>query len=103
MTGKQKILVFQQNKSGEPKIQGIKKFGDDLFILETISIDAPMPIFLDDTKGYLPNDIQADLVLDFLKHPDLSYDLAKMCLHEHIPMVASGKKYQVQGTLTPPT
>jgi hypothetical protein len=26
---------------------------------------------------YLPDAINADLVLDFLKHPDLSYDLAE--------------------------
>lgn len=43
-----------------------------------------------------------DLVLDFLKHPDLSHDLALLCQRLAIPMVASGKKTTVDGTHTPP-
>lgn len=99
----QKILVFQQNGSGESKIVGIRKQGNDLFRLETVSIDAPLPPVIDDATEYLPGDIEADLVLDFLRHPDLSYDLATMCRLRHIPVVASGKKMRIEGTVTPPT
>ena len=103
LAGRQKILVFQQNGSGENKIRGIRKYGKDHFSIETISIDESLPPILDDTGDYLPRDIDADLVLDFLKHPDLSLDLAAICAKLNIPVVASGKKLRNRGVFTPPT
>ncbi len=99
----QKIMVFQQNQSGEKKIAGIIKYGKGKFDLEKFSIDIPLPPVIDDTRPFLPDEIQADLVLDFLKHPDLSYDLALMCEKNNIPIVASGKKTEVKSVFTPPT
>ena len=101
--GRQRILVFQQNGSGESKIRGIRRYGKELFIIETISIDQPLPPILDDTADYLPNDFQADLVLDFLEHPDLSHDLAAACGKRKIPVVASGKKLKGKRVFVPPT
>ena len=102
-TSPEKILVFQQNGSGESEIQGIRKYGKDRFIIETVSIDETLPPILADTRDYLPSNIQADLILDFLKHPDLSHDLAIVCRARNIPIVASGKKLRIKGALTPPT
>jgi hypothetical protein len=99
----QKVLVFQQNGSGESKIRGIRQHGDNQFLIVTVDIDENLPSVLDDTAEHLTDDIEADLVLDFLKHPDLSLDLAVKCRDKNIPMVASGKKIRVSGTLTPPT
>lgn len=99
----QRIMVFQQNRSGESKIRGIRQHGRDRFVLEIISIDDILPPIIDDTRGYLPSDIRADLVLDFLKHPDLSHDLGNFCADLGIPVVASGKKFRISGVLTPPT
>jgi len=99
----QKIVVFQQNGSGEQKIAGIRKYGGTRFNLEIVSIDTPLPAVIEDDQAYLPQDIQADLVLDFLKHPDLSHDLAEICSRLKIPVVASGKKLRVKGIHTPPT
>lgn len=98
-----KILVFQQNKSGESKIAGIRKFGGDHFDLQMVSIDEPLPPVIDDAREFLPADIDADLVLDFLQHPDLSYDLGQMCRQKGIPVVASGKKANIEGVAAPPT
>ncbi len=36
---REKIVVFQQNGSGERKIQGIRSYGKERFIIETVSID----------------------------------------------------------------
>ena len=102
-TKPQEILVFQQNGSGESKIQGILKYGENLFRLNKISIDENLPAVIDDATQYLPNDISADVVLDYLKHPDISYDLAIMCRDRNIPVVISGKKVRVKGALSPPT
>jgi hypothetical protein len=99
----QKILVFQQNRSGEKKIEGIRQFGADRFTIEVVSINETLPEIIDDTSKYIPRNFQADLVLDYLKHPDLSHDLAAVCRDKKIPVVASGKKLRVKGVLTPPT
>ena len=100
---KQKILVFQQSDSAASKIAGVKKYGADDLEVEVVDISDNLPSFLDDGNEYLPDDIDADIVLDYLKHPDLSYDLAAMCAQKDIPMVASGKKIRAGGTYTPPT
>jgi hypothetical protein len=103
MNTPQRIAVFQQNGSGESKIRGIREHGGKIFVLERFHIDATLPPIIDDTQAYLPQYIRADLVLDFLKHPDLSHDLALLCRKNSIPVVASGLKIQVPGIFTPPT
>jgi thymidylate synthase len=97
------ILVFQQNGSGETKVAGIKAHGGNDFQVDIISIDIPLPPVIDDAREFLPKEIEADLVLDFLKHPDLSYDLAKLCAKKEIPVIASGKKIREKGVISPPT
>lgn len=103
MQNKQRIWVFQQNGSGEKKIQGIRRYANHEMDLNIISIDDVLPPVIDDSKDLLPDRIDADLVLDFLKHPDLSCDLARLCLEDKVPMVASGKKMKMPGVSTPPT
>lgn len=99
----QKIIVFQQNGSGRSKIEGIRQFGRDHFSIETFDIDEPLPTVLDDTSDYLPETIDADLVLDFLKHRDLSDDLSLLCEKLDIPVIASGKNITVGKAVCPPT
>lgn len=99
----QRILVFQQNGQGRPKIEGIRRYGGDAFSISVVSIDSGLPAVLDDTDGFPPETIEADLVLDFLSHPDLSHDLCARCRDLSIPVVASGKKIRVEGVHTQPT
>ena len=103
MISPQKIFVFEQCASGESKIQGILAYGDGLFQLERFSIDEPLPTVVDDAVDFFPDGFKADLVLDYLKHPDLSYDLAGICRKRGIPVIASGKNIRTQGIYTPPT
>lgn len=98
----QTLLVFQQNGKGESKIRGIEKIGKDRFCLKKIEIDIPLPSVIDDATEFLPSDIEADMVLDYLKHPDLSYDLARLCKNKGIPEVATRKKIQNDWTYSPP-
>jgi len=102
-TNTQRILVFQQDGSGEKKIAGIRQYGDGLFEIDIVSIEASLSPIIDDASEYIPQDFRTDLVLDYLKHPDLSFDLSMVCQRKKIPVVASGKKFRVKGTLTPPT
>ena len=99
----QKITVFQQNGSAESKLVGIRKYGEDRFSLEIVSVDAPLPPVIENGREYLPEDIRADVVMDFLRHPDLSHDLAALCGERGIPVVASGKKFRIENVFTPPT
>ncbi len=99
----QRIEVYQQHESGEEKIQGILRHGRDLCITRVISIDCPLPRIIDEPQAYLPEEFDAELVLDFLRHPDLSYGLAVKCQARGIPVVASGKKLNVEGVFIPPT
>lgn len=99
----QRVSVFQQNGSGERKIEAVREHGSDVIELEVISIDDELPDILDDTSPYLPADLDTDLVLDFLTHRDLSHDLAALCAIKSIPVIASGKKLTNKWVLTPPT
>lgn len=99
----QRITVFQQQGSGERKIEAVRKHGSKEIQLDIISIDEELPDIIDDTSPYLPEDLDTDLVLDFLKHRDLSLDLAALCAAKDIPIIASGKKIPTKWVLTPPT
>ena len=99
----QTIAIFQQNGSGKSKIAGINQFGDKEFRLEIFNIDEQLPLVIDDTSEYLPEVIEADLVLDYLKHQDLSEDLSLMCERLNIPVIASGKKITSGCAVCPPT
>ncbi|OQY50823.1 MAG: hypothetical protein B6230_05725 [Desulfobacteraceae bacterium 4572_89] len=99
----QKIIVFQQNGSGKSKVEGINKYGDRKFTIKIIDIEEDLPEFIDDSSPYLPEAIDADLVLDFLKHEDLSEDLSLLCEKLDIPMIASGKKITSGRAICPPT
>ncbi len=99
----QTITIFQQNGSGKSKIAGINKFGDKQFNLNIVNIDEQLPLLIDDTSAYLPQTIDADLVLDFLKHQDLSDDLSILCEKLNIPIIASGKKITTGKAICPPT
>jgi thymidylate synthase len=99
----QKITVFQQNGSGKSKIEGINQFGGKQFFITTFDIDDALPLVLDDTSEYLPENIDADIVLDFLKHRDLSDDLSLLCEKLDIPVIASGKKITTGQAICTPT
>ena len=100
----QRLLVFQQRGSAEKKIKGIRDYGEGRFQIEVISIDRMLPTIIDDAQEYLELEpLRADLVLDFLRHPDLSQDVALHFSKKGIPVVASGKKWHVKNVFTPPT
>ena len=99
----QRILVFQQKGSGENKIRGIRQYGCGRFVIQTYDIDAPLPVMIEDSNRYLPETIDADLVLDYLHHPDLSGDLWSLCEKRGVPIVASNKKGTGGWVITPRT
>lgn len=94
-----RIVVFEQNGSGADKISGIKEFGRDIEIAQVVSVPAGLPVIVDNPEDYIELNQTADLVLDFLRHPDLTEYLAHICKGKGIPLIASGKK--IKGAITP--
>jgi len=86
----QRLIVFQQAGQAEAKIAGIEEYGKDLAIVAVHDLPQELPQFLDDPSPYFPGEINGDLVLSFLKHPDLADHLARLCQGQGIPLVASG-------------
>ncbi len=95
-----RITVFQQGHAGEKKIHGIKAYGKKLQIVEVIDFPTSLPDFIDDPQEFFPNQIQGQIVLSFLKHPDLADYAAKFCQQRKIPMVASGPR-KIEGAHSP--
>jgi hypothetical protein len=99
----QRILVFEQNGSGARKVAGIRQYGNGRYDIRIMEMPAALPPVIDDADEFLPARLDADLVLDYLSHPDLSHDLAVRCTEEGIPYIGSGKKHLVEGVLMPVT
>jgi hypothetical protein len=89
-----RLIVFEEHGSGEKKIQGIAEHGHDLLVAKRYNIEEQLPEIVDEPEKYIPEDFEGDLVLDFLKHPDLSAYLAEICKKKNIPVIASGKKHK---------
>lgn len=87
------LVVFEEHGSGDKKIQGISEHGSGLVISKRFNIEENLPEIVDNPEDYIPDNFDADLVLDFLKHPDLSSYLAQVCKRKNIPVIASGKKH----------
>ena len=99
----QTIAVFLHPGKSQQKIDGISRYGADHFNLQLHFIDSDLPAIIDDSTPYLPDSINADLVLDFLSHADLSQDLADLCSRLKIPIICSGKKKNHPWADYPPT
>ncbi|MBI5559560.1 MAG: hypothetical protein HY885_18210 [Deltaproteobacteria bacterium] len=88
----QEIIVFQQGGSGEAKISGIRQYGSGLFIGRIFDLPGNPPDFIDDPAEYFTEDFSGDLVISFIRQPDLFDHLARLCQEKKIPLIASGRK-----------
>ncbi len=86
------IIVFQERGSGELKIEGVRTHGQGIRFSAVISIDDFLPDFIEDPEEFIADDFDADLVLNFLKHPDLAAYLVSLCEKKGLPVVSPGKK-----------
>ncbi len=86
------ILIFEQNGSAASKVEGLRRFGSPNDTIRVVAINEHLPEFVDEPETFIDTDIDADLVLDYLTHPDLSQYLIEVCDKKNIPIVASGKK-----------
>ena len=99
----QRIVVFQQSERAAGKIRFIGEHGRGMRITRVVDLPVDLPAVIDEAEAYLPERLDADLVLDYLKHPDLTHALALACKAEGIAVVASGRRVPVEGLYCPPT
>ena len=84
--------MVEQHGSGRNKVDGLVRFGNPDDKIEVLSLDDALPEFVDEPEEFLDKEvIQADLVLNYLTHPDLSHYLIQICTAKKIPVVSSGK------------
>lgn len=102
ISGTTSISIFQQTGIGEKKIQGLHTYGKDINIAEIITLPLDVPDFIEDPEEYFTREIKGNLVLSFLKHPDLTDHLVSICNRLSIPIVASGSR-NIQGAFSPMT
>ncbi len=93
------IIVFVQGEAGRRKVEGIGKYGHDMVITDIREVAPFLPDFIEEPEEYISDDFSADLVLDYLTHPDLADYLVRLCNLKKIPVVSSGKK--LKGAVTP--
>ena len=98
-TARQQIVVFEQDGSGDYKIAGIQVYGRNISVSRVFNIRGPLPVLIDEPEGYINRDFSGDLVLDFLKHPDLSQYVVELCREKGIPVIASGQ--HIPGAICP--
>ena len=90
-----KVVVFQEQGSGERKLAGLKHYGQRLEIVRVVDIDGPLPDFIDEPEEWIGDEVDlggGELVLNFLKHPDLVDHLIAHCEKRHIPIVSAGAR-----------
>jgi len=94
-----RLAIFEYRHSGHKKIEGIKRYGRNIEIVSVTNIESALPDFIDDPEDYINDNFEADVVLCFIKHPDLADYLAEICQRKGIPIIASGTKTSL--ALTP--
>ncbi len=86
-----KIAVFQTGNKGEHKIEGIRRYGRGIE-LEVFTISEPLPQIIDEPEEYIPENFEAELILDYLYHEDLTDHLIEIANKKNIPIIVSGRK-----------
>nr|HDM99522.1 hypothetical protein [Deltaproteobacteria bacterium] len=94
-----RLVIFEEAGSGEYKIAGIKIYGHNITIERIYDILFDLPEIIDEPEEFIPYDFAGDLILNFLRHPDLSEYLVKICKIKGIPVIASGQN--IPGAICP--
>jgi hypothetical protein len=94
-----RLVVFDESGLGKYKVSGIEQYGHNIVIEKIFNIPEDLPDIIDEPEEFMPEDIKGDLILNFIKHPDLSEHLVKMCKIKGVPVIAPGQ--QIPGAICP--
>jgi hypothetical protein len=94
-----RLVIFEEAGSGKYKVAGIEAYGRDITIERVYDIPSGLQEIIDEPEKFIPADFEGDLILNFLRHPDLSEYLVKICKARGIPVIASGR--HIPGAICP--
>ncbi|OPL16984.1 MAG: hypothetical protein AVO38_06715 [delta proteobacterium ML8_D] len=94
-----RLVIFEEAGSGKYKTAGIEIYGRNITIERIYDILFDLPQVIDEPGEFIPDDFTGDLILNFLRHPDLSEHLVKICKTKGIPVIASGQN--IPGAICP--
>jgi hypothetical protein len=94
-----RLVVFEEAGSGKYKVAGIEAYGRNITIERVYDIPSGLPEIIDEPEEFIPADFEGDLILNFLRHPDLSEYLVKICKTKGLPVIASGQ--HIPGAICP--
>jgi hypothetical protein len=94
-----RLIIFEEAGSGKYKVAGIEEYGRNITIERIYNILPDLPEIIDEPEEFIPDDFEGDLILNFLRHPDLSEYLVKICKAKGIPVIASGQN--IPGAICP--
>ena len=99
----QRIAVYQQEDNARSKIDFIGLQGRDLELVACHDAGGALPELIDEPELLLADPGAVDLVLSYLKHPDLQQELARLCVARGLILIASGQKLSGAGVFCPRT
>lgn len=94
-----RLVIFEEADSGKYKVAGIEVYGRNITIERIYNILPALLEIIDEPREFIPDDFEGDLILNFLRHPDLSEYLVKICKAKGIPVIASGQN--IPGAICP--
>jgi hypothetical protein len=94
-----RLVVFEEAGSGKYRVAGIEVYGRNITIERVYDIPSGLSGIIDEPEEFIPDDFEGDLILNFLRHPDLSEYLVKICKTMGLPVIASGQ--HIPGAICP--
>ncbi|MEZ0328462.1 MAG: DUF166 family (seleno)protein DfsP [Dissulfuribacterales bacterium] len=94
-----KIIVFQQGGNADFKIGGIEAYGEGIEIAAVHDLPASLPDFIENPEEYVSDIEPCDLVLNFVKQPDITVHIVNTANKKAIPIIAPGR--HIVGAITP--
>lgn len=94
-----RIIIFQQGGNADFKIGGIEVYGSGIEITAVHDLPSSLPEFIENPEEYLPEIGSCDLILTFVKQPDILAHIVTLANQKKIPVIAPGR--HIQGAITP--
>lgn len=94
-----RVVIFQQGGNADFKVGGIEAYGDGIEIQAVYDLPAFMPEFIEEPEEYVPNIEPCELVLTFVKQPDIACYIVQLANKRKIPVIAPGQ--HIPGAITP--
>ena len=94
-----RLILFQQGGNADFKVGGIEAYGNGIEIQEVHDLPASLPEFIEEPGEYVPDIGPCDLILTFVRQPDIACHIVQTANKKGIPVIAPGQ--HIPGAITP--